>query len=74
MEFKFTRIVDTAGTATAFHADMNVKGVRVIRAGIERTPGNKSKYYVVLDKDDSAVAQRLIDHLVTNGHFDVTIL
>lgn len=73
MEFEFTRVVDSVKMPTTFCANRIIHGVKVIRAGIKETPDNKSKYYVVLDKNDPAVAEKLIDHLVSEGHFDVTI-
>ena len=73
MEFEFTRIIDTVKMPALLHADMIINGVKVIRAGIEKTPDNKSKYYVVLDKNDPATANELIDHLVVEGHFDARI-
>ena len=73
MEFEFTRIIDEVKFPVIFQAGMVINGIKVIRAGIAQMLDNKSKYYVVLDKNDPDFAEKLINHFVADGHFDVTI-
>lgn len=73
MEFEFYQVINEVKLPVMFHAGMVINGVKILKAGIEKTPDNKSKYYVILNKNDQEVAKKLLDHLIVEGDFDVML-